>query len=68
MIEYIIWGIAPGEKQEDLLLDKLHGKPVTSRLVAGKAMQTLIEMGCTATRIQEIDLSKAPDFIGALNL
>jgi hypothetical protein len=61
--EFVIWGKAPGSAAESLLLDAPHGERITSRGQAERYLAQLRDVhGCTALRIQEIDLSKPFDF------
>jgi len=58
-IEYILWGVPPGEKDETVVLDHPGGKPITN-LKAAKKYKTILEKehGVTKVRIQTIDFSK----------
>ena len=59
-IEYILWGVPPGERDETVLLDSPGGKPITN-LSAAKKYKALIEKepyNATKVRIQTIDFSK----------
>jgi len=59
-IEYILWSVPPGERDETVLLDSPGGKPITN-LSAAKKYKALIEKepyNATKVRIQTIDFSK----------
>jgi hypothetical protein len=58
MKEYVIWGIAPNETEEQILLTKVEGKEIKNIFQAIK-IQGILERkhGCTNIRIQEIDLT-----------
>lgn len=50
-IEFIVWGVAPGDPNERLLLSEQ--AKLTSRASAEKAIIKLQQLGCTKCRIQE---------------
>ena len=55
--EYIIWGVPPGERNEDVLYTK-----ADSPAEAKRVMDILKnEHGCTKLRVQVLDLSKELD-------
>jgi hypothetical protein len=57
-IEYVIWGVPPGEQHENVLYTRAESMPE-----ARKVIHTLeTKHGCTKCRIQVLDLTKAPDF------
>jgi hypothetical protein len=57
-IEYVIWGIPPGEHHENVLYTKAES------MAEAKKVITVLETkhGCTKCRVQVLDLTKAPDF------
>jgi hypothetical protein len=57
-IEYILWGVPPGEKDEVVVLDQPGGKPITD-LKSAKKYKDILEKkhGVTKVRIQTIDFS-----------
>lgn len=63
MREYVIWGIAPGETDEQPLVVNWQGSPITDSDVAERLRQLCeSKLGATRTRVQTIDLSEnAPD-------
>lgn len=61
-VEYAIWGVPPGEREEDLLIAMPGGKPITSKSQAEKYKQAAIAKGATKVRIQTVDLSTPPNF------
>lgn len=66
--EYVIWGIPPHKDVEELLIANPHGRPITSKSEAELFVAILIHrIGCTNVRIQKIDLTTAPDFVGTIN-
>jgi len=57
-IEYILWGVPPGEKDEVVVLDQPGGKPITNLNLAKKYKAILEkEHNVTKVRIQTIDFS-----------
>lgn len=67
MSEYVIWGILPGAKDEDVLVTKTpDGNLITRLSVAQMAVKVCIRKGATKVRIQRIDGS-LPDFTGTIN-
>jgi hypothetical protein len=66
-IEYVLWGVPPGKKDEDLLIGTQGGKPITSKSQADKLKVWLeTEKKCKKVRIQTLDLSTPPDFMGTI--
>jgi hypothetical protein len=58
-IEYILWGVPPGEREEVVVLDQPGGKPITNLQSAKKYKKVLEkEHDVTKVRIQTIDFSK----------
>jgi len=57
-IEYILWGVPPGERDETVVLDQPGGKPITN-LKSAKKYKTILEKehNVTKVRIQTIDFS-----------
>ena len=67
MTEYVIWGIAPGDPDEQILLTTHGGKPITSQATADAlAIVLTTRHHCRECRIQAIDGS-LPDFAATLN-
>jgi len=58
MIEYVIWGIPPNEKEEILLLEKPQGETIKSIEHAQKFKLWCENKGATNVRIQKIDLTE----------
>lgn len=58
MKEFVIWGIAPNETDEQILATEVQGQKITSIFDAIK-IQGVVERKyqCTNIRIQEIDLT-----------
>jgi len=56
MNEFVIWGVPPNEKEEQLLITKFAGKYINNINTAKRIEEILIVKGCSNTRIQ--DLSK----------
>ena len=66
MIEYVLWGIAPGTEEEQILVTRLYKRPI-ARLSEAEALVSWCEkQGCTSVRIQAVDLSTKPDFSGCI--
>jgi len=62
--EYIIWGIAPGQNEEDILFTNAQNLEE-----AKKVIQILeSEHSCKNCKIQIIDFSKKIDFSKTINL
>ena len=61
-MEYIIWGIPPNGTDEVIIFQKPMGALITDIDFAEWCEQQAIKRGCTATRIQAIDLNVAPEF------
>jgi hypothetical protein len=57
-IEYVLWGVPPGERDEVVVLDAPGGKPIT-KLSSAKKYKEILEKehGVTKVRIQTIDFS-----------
>ena len=66
--EYVIWGIPPNEKFEQLLLTKHKGKNITDKKIADKLVDFVNNKGATKVRIQTIDLSKEQDWMGDIGM
>lgn len=67
MTEYIIWGIAPNDPDEQILLTTHGGKPITRQATAtALALMLTAKHNCRFCRIQAIDGS-LPDFAATLN-
>jgi hypothetical protein len=65
-MEYVIWGIPPGQADETILLAEPNGKPITSIEAAQRFLERLeTKHGCTRCRIQTLDGS-LPNFIAAI--
>ncbi len=65
-MEYIIWGIAPNTKHEQVLLDGTHVK-IESLDQAKRLIRHLENVhNCTKCRVQELDLSTPPNFINTI--
>jgi hypothetical protein len=62
--EYIIWGIAPGQKHEDILFTN------AQNLAEAKKVVSILESkhNCKNCKIQIIDFSQKIDFSKTLNL
>lgn len=59
-MQYAIWGKPPGADEERLLVAKPHGQWLTNKARAERIRDELErEHGCTALRIQEIDMNGA---------
>lgn len=58
-VEYVLWGVPPGEREEVLVLDAPGGKPIT-KLSSAKKYKAVLEKehGVTKVRIQTIDFSQ----------
>ena len=58
-VEYVLWGVPPGEREEVLVLDAPGGKPIT-KLSSAKKYKAVLEKehGVTKIRIQTIDFSQ----------
>ena len=58
-VEFVLWGVPPGAKEETLVLDAPGGKPITKLSTAKKYKAVLEkEHGVTKIRIQTIDFSQ----------
>ena len=56
-IEFVIWGIPPGQIEEVVLLTSVEGEKITERDRAEKLMRHLQNVhNCTSCRIQEVNL------------
>lgn len=62
-VEYIIWGIPPGEKHENVLHTKSKSMAEAKKII--KILEE--EHGCTKCHVQVLDLTKAPDFSKVLS-
>ena len=65
MKEYIIYGTLHGETLEQVIIEKLHGKRLTSKTTADKVAALVLERSqdkLQTVRVAEVDLSDAPDF------
>ena len=65
MKEYIIYGTLHGETLEQVIIEKLHGKRLTSKTMADKVATLVFERSqdkLQSVRVAEVDLSEAPDF------
>ena len=62
--EYIIWGIAPGQKDEDILFTN------AQNLAEAKKVVSILESehNCKNCKIQIIDFSQKIDFSKTLNI
>jgi hypothetical protein len=62
--EYIIWGIAPGQKHEDILFTN------AQNLAEAKKVVSILESkhNCKNCKIQIIDFSQKIDFSKTLNI
>ncbi len=68
-MEYVIWGTPPGSDKDALLLARVEGEPITDKAAAQRYVKTLEQKhGCTATRIQEINLAEPLDFLRTAGL
>jgi len=56
MKEYVIWGVAPDQIEESLLVSEK--AKLQNRESAKIAISKLKELGCSKMRIQEIDFSE----------
>ncbi len=57
--EFAIWGVPPGETDENLLLTQVKGEPIRDRQVAEKLADLLKQrFGARQVRIQELDLAE----------
>ena len=61
--EYIVWGIPPGKKDEEVLYTKSKSKSEANKIC------DLLEKkhGCKKCRVQVLDLSTTPDFTNVFN-
>lgn len=58
MKEYVIWGVPPNCKDEELLVAKIRGKNITEKEDALFFLDVMVAThNCTNCRIQEIDLT-----------
>ncbi len=67
-MEYVIWGIPPGQTDEVVLVASYGGKQITDKKIASKIAEWATKRGASSVRIQEVDLSTPPDFGQTLNL
>lgn len=58
MVEFVIWGIAPGQETESLLLTQIDGEKIVSEAKACQLAFLSIKYNCTEVRVQKIDLSQ----------
>ena len=56
--EFIVWGIAPNQTEEQILYTKCTNLDMANKCAAYLEK----EKGCTQTRVQVIDFTKQPDF------
>lgn len=57
-MEYVIWGIPPQCREEQLLLSEFDGNKITDKLTAQKLLNVLtVKYRCKNCRIQEINLN-----------
>jgi hypothetical protein len=63
-IEFIIWGIPPSDNHEQVLHTLAENREAADNIAS------LLESnyGCRNTRVQVLDLNKAPDFANTLNI
>lgn len=63
-IEYVVWGIAPGETYAEPLFtaDPRTGEFITERWVAERLVGIAKDRGATGVHIKEVDLSVPPTF------
>ena len=54
--EYVVWGIAPNEIEDRVLIARIDGKPITRRVVADRALAACQLRGATACRIQKVNM------------
>lgn len=57
-IEYIIWGVPPGEEHENVLHTKSRSAAEAQKII--KILED--KHGCKKCHVQVLDLTKAPDF------
>jgi len=58
VIEYVIWGIAPNTKKEQILLTAIKGSRIQDKDLADYWAKRLTDLyECTKVRIQELNLS-----------
>jgi len=70
MIEYIIWGIPKGKTDEEVLITGLKTKAKAKEIITmfkNATDETKPWYGVSKVRLHILDLSEAPDFIGAIN-
>lgn len=68
-MEYVIWGIPPSQSDEILLMSQCDGEVIKDRSLAEwLANQLTVNHGCTEVRIQTVDFTTPPDFVGLLSL
>jgi hypothetical protein len=58
MKEYAIWGIPKGETEQALLVAMPNGKPITEKSKVESYVKTLESVGCTAIKVQELDMTQ----------
>ena len=61
--EFIVWGVAPNETEEQVLYTKCTNLDMAYKCAAYLEK----EKGCTDTRVQVIDFTKQPDFTNIFN-
>lgn len=64
MVEYSIWGIAPGDDSETLLCEVVRGERITDKRLAEAVKLEAKARGNTAVRIMALDMGRAD--IGAM--
>lgn len=66
IMEYVIWGIPPGQADETILLAEPNGTPITSIEAARQYLKQLeAKHGCSKCRIQTLD-GTLPNFAAAI--
>jgi len=61
-VEYAVWGVAPGDTDEQVLFARVKGEPITSKPLAERLKEIAVNKGATGVRIQTVDMSTPPDF------
>ena len=57
--EYVIWGVPANKTEEELLISKYKGEPITDKKVAEDFIPFLLHNhNCKSVRIQVIDFTK----------
>ena len=65
--EFVIWGVPPKKKDEELLVANVKGKPLTDKKQAQHILDVLTDKyGITKGRIQTIDFKTDPNFLDAI--